>query len=178
MRRITVEDILALPDGERAELIDGVWYDMATPGMSHQAIVMALSGEFRDYIRANGGKCRVFPAPFAVFLNNDDRTYLEPDITVICDPEKLDESGCHGAPDLVVEVISPSTKKRDYGIKVFKYRSAGVKEYWIVNPDTKTVNTHIFGTTEEDVNGDQVSFAEPIPCGLYPELQIVLEDAM
>ena len=123
LRDFTVDDIMALPEGERAELINGVLYDMATPTTEHQGIVNAIVTEITNYIRKNGGKCKVFPAPFAVFLNDDDRNYLEPDVTVVCDPEKLDEAGCHGAPDLVVEVTSPSTKKRDYGIKLFKYRN-------------------------------------------------------
>ena len=95
----TVKDIVSLPEGERAELIDGVWYDMASPTPEHQGIVSAVNTELMNHIRRNGGKCKVFPAPFAVFLNNDDRNYLEPDVTVVCDGEKIDEKGCHGAPD-------------------------------------------------------------------------------
>ncbi|MDE5589145.1 MAG: Uma2 family endonuclease [Acetatifactor sp.] len=78
----------------------------------------------------------IYLAPYAVFLNADETNYVEPDISVICDKSKLDERGCNGAPDWIIEVVSPSTERMDYGIKLFKYRSAGVREYWIVNPFT------------------------------------------
>ena len=76
----------------------------------------------------------VYPAPFAVFLNQDDKTYVEPDVTVVCDADRLDDKGCNGAPDWIVEIVSPGSYRMDYLIKLFKYRTAGVKEYWIVNP--------------------------------------------
>lgn len=95
----TIDDIYALPDGERAELIDGRIYYMAPPCTKHQRILNYLSTEINFYIRKNGGSCEIFPAPFAVFLNKDDRTYVEPDISVICDPNKLNDKGCIGAPD-------------------------------------------------------------------------------
>ncbi len=174
----TIEDIYALPEGERAELIDGVWYDMASPGTLHQAIVMAVAAEFRDHIRDKGGKCRVFSSPVAVFLKRDNRNYLEPDVIVVCDESKLDERGCNGAPDIVVEVVSLSSKKLDYGIKLFKYRMAGVREYWIINPETKTINTFRFSDEEESELGDQVTFDEEIPCGLFPDLKLVLSEAL
>ena len=174
----TIDDVMALPDGKRAELIDGEWFDMAAPGSIHQMILMAVAGEFRDHIRSKGGECLVMPAPFAVFLNDDDYNYLEPDVSVICDRDKIDDKGCHGAPDLVVEIISPSTKKRDYGIKLFKYRTAGVREYWIINPETQTVNTYTFPVGDEEETGDQVSFDEAIPCGLFPDLNIILSEQM
>ncbi len=172
----TVEDIISLPDGERAELIDGVWYDMAAPTGIHQEILIAVAGELRNYIRENGGNCKVMPAPYAVFLNNDDYNYVEPDVSVICDPEKLDDKGCHGAPDLVIEIISPSTKEKDYGIKLFKYRTAGVREYWVINPDTRTVDTHFFASDNNEEAGDQVSFEEPVPCSLFPEFKIIISE--
>lgn len=178
LKEYTIEDVMALPDGQRAELIDGEWFDMATPASIHQMILMAVAGEFRDYIRNKGGECLVLPAPFAVFLNNDDYNYLEPDVSVICDREKIDDRGCHGAPDLVVEIISPSTRKRDYGIKLFKYRSAGVREYWIINPETHTVNTYEFSSEDEEESGDQVTFDEAIPCGLFPDLNIILSQQL
>ena len=80
------------------------------------------------------GECEVYAAPFAVFLNKDDHNYIEPDISVICDKNKLDDRGCNGSPDWVIEITSPSDPQRDYGIKLFKYRTAGVREYWIINP--------------------------------------------
>ena len=135
----TVDDIYALPEGQRAELIDGQIYDMAPPSPMHQELVMELSATLRDYIKKNGGPCKVYPAPFAVFLNEDDRNYVEPDISVICDSSKVDNRGYQGAPDFIIEIVSPSSQRMDYLTKLFKYRTAGVREYWIVNPLQRTV---------------------------------------
>ena len=92
----TIEDIYSLPDGQRAELIDGQIYDMAPPSPFQQELVMELSATLRDYIKKNSGSCKVYPAPFAVFLNQDDHNYVEPDISVICDPNRINEKGCNG----------------------------------------------------------------------------------
>jgi len=104
-----------LPEGQRAELIDGQMYMMAPPNTRHQRILMNLSGEIREYIKKKHASCEVFPAPFAVFLNKDDQNYVEPDISVICDKTKLDDLGCNGAPDWVIEITSPSNPQHDYG---------------------------------------------------------------
>lgn len=171
----TVEDIYALPDGQRAELIDGRIYAMAPPNFLHQKILMELSSMIHQYIKDHGGNCEVVPAPFAVFLNKDDRNYVEPDISVICDKSKLDEKGCQGAPDWIIEIISPSTQQVDYGIKLFKYRTAGVREYWIVNPKTHTVNIFDF---EREKNSSQYSFGENIPVCIYEDLSINIADLL
>lgn len=167
----TVEDIYALPDGERAELIDGQIYYMAPPGWGHQRISMFLSKEISAYIENHGGQCEVLAAPFAVFLNEDDRTYVEPDIAVICDQAKLDEKGCHGAPDWIIEIVSQSSKSRDYMIKLFKYRTAGVREYWIVDPERQMVM--VYGFEGETV--EQYSFGEAVPAGIYEDFSIKLQ---
>ena len=117
----TTDDIYALPEGKRAELIDGVIYDMAPPSRMHQKLVNKLSQKITNYIDTHNGSCEVYPAPFAVFLNTDNKNYVEPDISVICDKNKLDDRGCNGAPDWIIEIISPSTKHIDYGIKLFKH---------------------------------------------------------
>ena len=106
---------------------------------------MELSATLRDYIKKNNGSCKVYPAPFAVFLNQDDHNYVEPDISVICDPNRINEKGCNGAPDFIMEIVSPSSQRMDYLTKLFKYRTAGVREYWIVNPMKQTVQTYFFG---------------------------------
>lgn len=98
----TIGDIYSLPEGERAELIDGQIYDMAPPSRHHQEISMELSTAIQSYIRSKKGNCRVYAAPFAVQLDEDSHTYVEPDISVICDPKKLDERGCKGAPDWII----------------------------------------------------------------------------
>lgn len=115
-RTYTIDDIYALPDGQRAELIDGRLYMMAPPRRIHQKLVNRLSQTITNYIDAKHGSCEVYPAPFSVVLNQDDKNYVEPDISVICDMDKLDEYGCNGAPDWVIEVVSPSDPQRDYDI--------------------------------------------------------------
>lgn len=133
----TVEDIYALPEGERAELIDGQMYAMASLGRVHQQILGFLYRKIADHIDARRGECEVNVAPFAVFLDKDDRTYLEPDISVVCDKNKLDDRECNGAPDWVIEIVSPSSRTMDYYRKLFKYQNAGVREYWVVDPEKK-----------------------------------------
>ena len=174
-RTYTIEDIYALPDGQRAELIDGKMYMMAPPRRIHQEIVSQLTKVIGQYIDAHDGLCKVYPAPFAVFLNQDDRSYVEPDISVICDRNKLNEYGCNGAPDWVIEITSPSTSWMDYGIKLFKYRSAGVREYWIVNPQKKTVTVFDF---ENETKSNQYSFEDDIPACIYDDLTINIENLL
>ena len=171
----TIEDIYALPEGKRAELIDGQIYDMAPPSYQHQRLVMELSSTLRNYIKSKGGPCEVLPAPFAVFLNQDDYNYVEPDISVICDPSKINDKGCNGAPDFIIEIVSPSSQRMDYLTKLFKYRTAGVREYWIVNPMKETVQTYLFGDIE-DFN--QYSFDDEIPVGIYDDLKICIADLL
>ena len=140
----TTEDIYNLPEGKRAELIDGQIYDMAPPTFTHQKLVNKLSQKITNYIDSKKGPCEVIPAPFVVFLNEDNKTYVEPDISVICDKSKITEHGCIGAPDWIIEIVSPSSRKLDYFTKLFKYRSAGVREYWIVNPIKNTIRVYNF----------------------------------
>ena len=109
----TSEDYWNLPDSQRAELIDGQLYNMAPPSRMHQRLVMELSATIRDYIRSHHGSCQVYPAPFAVNLDADDKDWVEPDISVICDPSKLTDRGCTGAPDWIVEIVSPSSRRMD-----------------------------------------------------------------
>ena len=167
----TIDDIYALPDGERAELIDGKIYYMAPPSRTHQRISGKLYQTIANYIDSTGGKCEIYAAPFAVFLNDDDINYLEPDISVICDQSKLDDKGCHGAPDWVIEVVSPSSKPRDYMAKLFKYRNAGVMEYWIVDPDKQM--TMVYGFEKDIV--EQYNFGEDVPSGIYEGFVIKVE---
>ena len=174
-RTYTIEDIYALPDGQRAELIDGRMYMMAPPNRIHQKLVNRLSQKITNYIDAKDGTCEVYPAPFAVFLNEDDRNYVEPDISVICDNRKLTDKGCNGAPDWIIEIISPSDPQRDYDIKLFKYRSAGVREYWIVNPLTHTVNVYDF-THGKGTN--QYVFDNDIPVCIYNDLSICIKSLL
>lgn len=171
----TIDDIYALPDGERAELIDGQIYYMAPPKRIHQRLVHQLERIIGNYIEEKHGDCEVYPAPFAVFLNEDDKTYVEPDISVICDKNKLDDRGCFGAPDWIIEIVSPSTERMDYGIKLFKYRSAKVREYWIVNPSKQVVMVYDF---EHELNTKLYSFDDTIPGCIYRDLKINIADRL
>lgn len=135
----SIHDIYALPDGVRAELIEGKLCMMAPPSRIHQEISQYLSMAIGSYINEHNRNCKIYPAPFAVFLNKDESTYVEPDISVICARNKLDDRGCQGAPDWIIEIVSPSSKTIDYYKKLALYQSAGVREYWIVDPLKKII---------------------------------------
>lgn len=165
----TTDYIYSLPDGERAELIDGQVYNMTPPRRKHQRISGRLYLEIANYIASKGGSCEAYAAPFAVFLNNDQYTYVEPDISVICDKSKLDEYGCNGAPDWIIEIVSPASKRMDYFTKLFKYREAGVREYWIVDPDRKEITVYNF---EEEGDILTYTFSDNVKAGIYEDLYI------
>ncbi len=168
----TIDDVYTLPEGQRAELIDGQIYDMAPPSRLHQRLLNFINTEINLYIRNNNGNCEVYPAPFAVFLNEDNINYVEPDISVICDQSKLTDKGCNGAPDWIIEIVSPSSKRMDYLIKLFKYRNADVKEYWIVDPEKNRITAYNFvhDTIEEYAFGDDV------PVGIYEDFSIKVSE--
>lgn len=169
----TVEDLRKMPENVRAELIDGQIYYFAQPKIVHQKISMRFSQKLQNYMDAHGGACQVFTAPVGVCLDCDDKTMLEPDIIVVCDKEKLHEDACYGAPDMVIEIASKSTKKRDYGIKMLKYRKAGVKEYWVADPDSRTVLVYWF--KDENINC-LYTFDDEITLNLFPEVQVRISD--
>lgn len=163
----TMADVFALPEGQRAELIDGRIYFMSAPETVHQRISMQLSYQIQHHIIRSSGLCEIFTAPFGVFLNADRSTYLEPDITVICSRDKIRRGGCFGAPDWIIEIVSPSSKALDTGIKLFKYRNAGVREYWIVDPKNHKIQVHSF---EKDNIPKEYSFSDSIPSGVLDGL--------
>ena len=166
----TIDDIYALPDGERAELVDGQIYYMAPPSRTHQMLVSKLNQLIANYIDSNNGGCEVFPAPFAVFPNKDSTSYVEPDLSVICDPGLLDEKGCHGAPDWVIEIVSPSSKSMDYFRKLFLDRACGVREYWIVDPAKQLVTAYQL----DNETVEHYSFGEDIPVAIWEGFSIKL----
>ena len=170
----TVADIYNLPAGQRAELIDGRIYNMAPPSRIHQRIVLSLSRKLADYVEQNHKECEVDIAPFAVFLNKDDYNYLEPDVSVICDQSKLDDRGCNGSPDFIIEVVSPSTMRMDYLIKMRKYMTSGVRLYWIVNPQDESVTVYDF---EHDEYG-RYHFEEPVPVSICDGLRIIIGESV
>lgn len=174
-KNYTIEDIYALPDGQRAELIDGVIYDMTPPNRMHQELVSQFTKTIGQYIDKNNGLCKVYPAPFAVFLNKDDKNYVEPDISVICDKNKLDDRGCNGAPDFIIEVVSPSSRKMDYSNKMTLYSNSGVREYWIVDPEKERTTVYRY---EEDAAPTIVPFTQSITVGIYKDLSITIADLL
>lgn len=167
----TEEDYYNLPENVRAELIDGQIYYMAAPSRIHQKILNAVNNTIFNYIRSKGGPCEVYPAPFAVKLfSEDDRNVVEPDISVICDPNKLTDRGCTGAPDLIVEIISPTTASHDYIRKLNLYADAGVREYWIVDPIKKTVFVYHLEETKFEVTTHTLQ--DKIKVNIYDDLWI------
>ncbi len=135
----TLKEYEAIPDEYRVELIDGVIYDLNTPTTIHQQLAFEISIRLREYIGQNKGLCMVLPSPVSVQLDEDDRTMLQPDVVVCCVRDKILRSHVYGAPDMVIEILSPSTRKKDMGLKLKKYITARVREYWMVDPDKKKV---------------------------------------
>ena len=164
----TIDDIYNLPEGKRAELIDGEIYMMATPSTKHQIMVTELTYQINSYIKQKRGDCRVLPSPFAVFLNADNKTYVEPDISVICDKNKLTDEGCMGAPDWIIEIVSPSSHTMDYMKKLLKYGTAGVREYWIVDPTKERITVYNF----ENESAEEYTFSDKIKTGIYEDFEI------
>lgn len=166
----TADDYYALPDDIRAELIDGRIYYMASPTNAHQEILGELYYLIKDYIRRNQGSCKVFLSPFDVRLDQDDKTIVQPDLIITCRPDRLMRRGLNGAPDFIIEIISVSTSKRDYAIKMQKYWDAGVQEYWIVDSYKKHIVTYQFHG--EDMDMEIHGITDSVAVGLYGDLVI------
>ena len=160
----TAEDYYALPDNQRAELIDGVIYNMTSPTSIHQSIVLEIGMFLRSFIRNNKGQCYTGIAPYDVKLFNDSSTIVQPDIFIVCDRNKIGRQGINGAPDFIAEVISPSTKKMDMVVKLQKYQEAGVREYWIVDAEDKKIIVYLL---EDDLNLRIYSFEDQVPVWIF-----------
>ena len=173
--KYTVDEFNELPEDERYELINGELYAMAEPTRIHQELVMRISGKILNYIDSKNGDCRVYPAPFGVRLNEEEDTILEPDITVVCDKNKLTKKGCTGAPDWIVEIVSPSNPGHDYIDKLALYTDAGVREYWIVNPDSRTVTVY---SEDNPYIPSSYTLDDDIKVGIYDDLSIDFRDIM
>ena len=168
----TVEYISSLPENERAEMLDGVIYNLAAPSRIHQKISFNIARKIADHIESKSLPCEVYPAPFAVFL--DEYNYFEPDISIICDRNRLSDRGCEGAPDWIIEIVSPSSASMDYLKKLNKYQASGVRLYWIVNPDTKTVSVYEF----QNDKSMQYSFSDPVSVSICDGFRISVADAL
>ena len=159
----TLEDYYALPDERRVELIDGVIYDMAAPTSIHQIIAGHFYAQLLSYVMSKKGKCMPMISPLDVQLDCDNKTMVQPDVVVVCDRDKIIKRCVYGAPDLVVEVLSPYTKKKDMTLKMHKYANAGVKEYWLIDPDKKKIIVYNFIKDDYSIYG----FDSIIPVAIW-----------
>jgi len=165
-----------LKPGERYEIIYGEAYAMSAPNFTHQGILMELSAQFHTFLR--GKPCRVYPAPCDVRLfyeeDESDDTVVQPDILIICDEVKRGEESCHGAPDLVVEILSPSNTATEMQRKFKLYQTAGVREYWVVDPETKSLTVYLF--QEDTILTRTYGSAGKAPVAILPGFEITLDD--
>lgn len=172
----TTKDIEALPEGTRAELYDGEMVYMEAPSVTHQSLLFELLLLFGTYQKSNGGKCRTFMAPCGVHLS-DECNYLEPDLLIVCPKEenenRIQTNGIYGAPDFVLEIVSPSSKYNDYYKKTGRYSEYGVREYWIVDPEKKRITVNYFeGRNEPTI----YTFEDSVPVNIYGDLSINFRD--
>ena len=176
-RQYTYADYLTWSEDERWEIIDGVPYMQAAPSPAHQLISGELYRQFANYLQ--GKPCKVYPAPFCVRLDvekneNDIKNVVEPDITIICDSSKLDERGCKGSPDMIIEILSPSTGKKDKVTKFNKYEKAGVKEYWLLEPDQKIVSVFLLQANSRFGRPEMYTDEDKITVSIFPDLIVDL----
>ena len=161
----TLEDYLNLPDdGPRMELIDGVFYDMGEPATAHQAIVGYIYKKLMDHVLERKGPCMPMLSPVAVQLDSDKRTVVEPDVLVVCKREKFQNRRIMGAPDFILEVLSPSTRRKDMNLKAFKYQHAGVREYWMIDPAAQRLIVYDY---ENEALPVVYTFADKVPVGIW-----------
>lgn len=179
----TYEDYVKFPEGERVELIDGHIYLMSpAPSRIHQKIITEISRLIGNYIESNNYNCEVYVAPFDVRFIEEGETdeknknTVQPDISVICNTSKLDEKGCKGAPEFIIEVVSPSNSSIDYVKKLYLYEKFNVKEYWIVNPLTKTVTVYRLNNDNEYGEPEKYTFQDRIYVGIFHELALTLSE--
>ena len=160
----TLDDYLSLPDDQRVELIDGVIYDMGIRTVPHQLICGYIYTQLHNYIAQNGKKCIPFISQTDVQLDCDNRTIVQPDVMIVFDRSKITRKRIFGAPDLAIEVLSPSTRRKDMLIKSAKYQAAGVREYWIVDPDQENIITYDF---RDEINIKMYTFDDKVPLGIF-----------
>lgn len=166
---ITLEKYEALPENRRVEVYENIVYDMASPSQIHRTISMELSNIIYNYIKSKKGPCQVFSAPFDVKLSDKPLTIVQPDIMIICNKDQLDGKRCNGAPDFIIEIVSPSNPADDYIRKLYYYKNYGVREYWIVDPHRKTITLNYF---EDNIISVPYSFDAIIKVNIYDDLFI------
>lgn len=168
----TAEDYYNLPDNVRAELIDGELFYMEAPSRIHQELLGELYYCIKDYIKKKKDPCKVYLAPFDVRLDQDDKTIVQPDLSVVCRLELLDEHGMSGAPDFIIEILSPSTRKKDQFLKSAKYAQAGVREYWMVDPKKERILVYKFQCKDSEDEIGIFGFKDKVPVGIFEDLNI------
>lgn len=159
-----LDDYYALPEEQRAELIDGVLYDMSAPTSMHQLLSGQLYMRLMEYVQKNQGECIPLYAPIDVQLDRDDKTMVQPDVIVVCDRSKIINRCVFGAPDLVIEILSQSTRKKDMVTKLHKYSDAGVKEYWMIDSEKQKVIVYDFAHEEYM---KLYGFDSKVPVGIF-----------
>lgn len=171
----TEEDYYNSPEDIHMELIDGQIYYQAAPSRIHQKISSELNAVIRNYIRSKNGSCDVYAAPFAVNLStNDEKTIVEPDISVICDRSKLTDRGCSGVPDWIIEIVSPGNPDHDFIYKLNLYAKSGVREYWIVDP--RNHNILVYYLEEKDFGVNAYTFQDKIKVNIYEDFAIDFQE--
>lgn len=170
---ITLEQYEVLPEESRIEVFDDIVYDMAGPSQIHQSVSMQLSTVINNYLLRRKGPCSIFSAPFDVMLSDKPLTIVHPDIMVICDKNKLDGKRCNGAPDFIIEIVSPGSPSDDYIRKLYYYKNYGVREYWIVDPRRKIITVNYF---EGNIVSVQYPFDSIIKVNIYEDLFINFSD--
>ncbi len=155
----TIDDYYAMPDERRVELIDGVFYDMAAPTKIHQLVLIEVALQMYPCVAEHPG-CQLYIAPLDVRLDNDNYTMVQPDLLIVCDESDGDKRRVNGAPDFAAEILSPSNRDHDMLLKYYKYRQAGVREYWIIDPDRKKVVVYDFEHDELPVS---YTFDDTVP---------------
>ena len=175
----TYKDYLTFPNDERIEIVEGELYNMSpAPARIHQKLISNISYELQHYIKSNNGECEVYVAPFDVILKNDDeetinsKSVVQPDISVICDKNKLTDSGCTGSPDMIIEVVSPSNSSHDYITKLNLYQKYKVKEYWIIDPRVKKTYVYKLGENEFYDMVNSYTFQDKVKVNIYDDLEI------
>ena len=178
-KKYTYADYLTYPEDERWEIINGIPYLQASPAPIHQETLMELAKQIAVYL--TGKTCSIYPAPFCVRLpqgfekdEKEVKNIVEPDISIICDKSKIDTKGCNGAPDMIIEIISPSSIKKDRFVKFNLYEKAGVKEYWIVEPDQKLVSVFLLQKNQRFSRPEMYTDEDSIYVSIFPDLIINL----
>ncbi|SHI24025.1 Uma2 family endonuclease [Desulfosporosinus lacus] len=180
-KKYTFADYLTYPEDERWEIIDGVQYLQASPTPVHQEVLTELVRQIANHLI--GKPCKVYPAPFCVRLplgseknEYEVKNIVEPDISIICGKSKIDDKGCNGAPDMIIEIISPSSIKMDRVVKFNKYEKAGVREYWIVEPDQKLVSVVVLQINQRYGRTEIYTEEDKIAVSIFPDLVIDLSE--